>query len=313
MSLPRNERGLQREMTEDAPKSIGGGGSDVRWTIGSLIQWATDDFRARGIENPRLDAELIVAFALKTTRMQLIIDSKRPLEGAELAKLRDLVRRRRAREPVAYLRGEREFFGLPFRVTSSVLIPRPDTETLVTVGLARTAHLSLALRHLDLCTGSGCVAIAIARARPTAQVFATDISEDALVVARENAYRLGAYNVAFRAGDLFEPVRDLHPKLDLITANPPYIASAEIPSLQPEIKDFEPRVALDGGADGLDLVRRIVEGAPAHLARGGILAIEIGEGEASETRALFERSGFADIQTERDYGKIERVVSGKIA
>src|SRR5215510_13284460 len=138
-------------MTSDeaSPKSAGG---DPRWTIGSMIQWATDDFRARGIENPRLDAELIVAFALKTTRMQLIIDSKRPLEGAELAMLRDLVRRRRAREPVAYLRGEREFFGLPFRVSSSVLIPRPDTETLVTVGLVRTSHLSLSLRHLDLCT-----------------------------------------------------------------------------------------------------------------------------------------------------------------
>jgi release factor glutamine methyltransferase len=301
---------LQREMSgtdESAPKS-----TPASWTIGSMIQWATDDFRARGIENPRLDAELIVAFALKTTRMQLIIDSKRPLEGVELALLRDLVKRRRSREPVAYLRGEREFFGMVFRVNSSVLIPRPDTEALVSVGLTRTAHLSLALRHLDLCTGSGCVAIAIARTRPTAHVFATDISKDALVVARENAYRLGAYNVAFREGDLFEPVNDLHPKLDLITANPPYIASGEIGTLQPEIKDFEPRIALDGGVDGLDLVRKIIEGARAFLASDGILAIEIGAGEAEATRALFEEAGFGEIQTERDYGKIERVVSGKI-
>lgn len=279
------------------------------WTIGSLVKWATDDFRARGIENPRLDAEVLVAFALGIDRTRVIIESLRPLEPAELALLRDLVKRRRSREPIAYLRGEREFYGRTFLVDSRVLIPRPDTEALVEVALARTAHVSLSMRQLDLCTGSGCVAITMARQRPTASVLATDLSVDALAVARENAYRLGAYNVAFLESDLFASI-PAESRFDVITANPPYIASTEIESLMPDVRDFEPRMALDGGADGLDLVRRIVEKAPAFLDPGGVLAIEIGAGEAAATRELFEARGYRDVAVDRDYGKIERVVSG---
>lgn len=283
--------------------------SPKTWTIGSLVKWATDDFRAKGIENPRLDAELLVAHALRITRTQIIIDAMRPLDGPELAQLRELVKRRRSREPIAYLRGEREFHGLPFRVDPRVLIPRPDTETLVDVALERTRHLSMSLRLADLCTGSGCVAIAIARERPTAKVFATDVSEAALAVARENAARLGAYNVAFRAGDLFAALA-AGTRLDAVVANPPYIASAEIATLMPDVRDFEPRLALDGGEDGLALVRRIVDDAPTWLEPGGLLALEIGAGEAEATRALFAAAGFTSIATHRDYGRIERVVSG---
>jgi release factor glutamine methyltransferase len=278
------------------------------WTIGSLVKWATDDFRTRGIENPRLDAEVIVAFVLGIDRTRVIIESQRPLEAGELVKLRDLVKRRRSREPVAYLRGHREFYGRPFIVDPRVLIPRPDTEALVDVALARSAHVSLSMRQLDLCTGSGCVAITMARQRPTSRVLASDISAGALEVARENAYRLGAYNVAFVEGDLFAPVGKR--EFDVITANPPYIATGEIEGLMPDVRDFEPRGALDGGADGLDFVRRIVDEAPGWLAPGGVLAMEIGAGEADDTRALFEQRGYAEIQIDRDYGKIERVVSG---
>lgn len=278
------------------------------WTIGSLVKWATDDFRTRGIENPRLDAELLVAFALRIDRMRVILDAERPLEGAELAMLRDLVKRRRAHEPIAYLRGEREFYGLKFRVDKRVLVPRPDTETLVDVALARTSGISLSMRQLDLCTGSGCVAISMAHKRPTAKVFAVDVSRDALDVARENAFRLGTYNVAFYEGDLFAPVAGR--TFDVITANPPYIPSAEIETLQPDVRDFEPRLALDGGADGLDVVRRIVDEAPSYLVPGGVLALEIGAGEAPDTAALLEARGYRDIQTARDFGRIERVVSG---
>lgn len=281
------------------------------WTIGSLVRWATEDFRSRGIENPRLDAEVLVAYALGIDRTRVIIDAQRPLEPSELALLRDLVRRRRAREPVAYLRGEREFYGLRFRVDARVLIPRPDTEALVEVGLSRTAHVSLSMRQLDLCTGSGCVAIAMAKERPTAKVLASDLSEDALAVARDNAYRLGAYNVAFVESDLFERVgAPGETRFDVITANPPYIPHGDIPGLMADIRDFEPRLALDGGEDGLDLVRRIVEEAPAFLEERGVLAIEIGDGAAAATRELFERRGFREIVIARDYGKIERVVSG---
>lgn len=278
------------------------------WTIGSLVKWATDDFRARGIDNPRLDAELLVAHALGIDRMRVILDASRPLEGAELAKLRELVKRRRAHEPIAYLRGEREFYGLRFKVDSRVLIPRPDTETLVDVALARTSHVSLSMRMLDLCTGSGCVAIAVARQRPTAKIFASDLSEGAIAVARENAYRLGAYNVAFLSGDLFEPAGAA--RFDVVTANPPYIATGEIATLQADIREFEPRLALDGGPDGLAIVRRIVQAAPDHLAAGGVLALEIGAGEADATRALFEARGFRDVRADRDLARIERVVSG---
>ncbi len=287
-------------MTQAAP---------LEWTIGSLVKWATDDFRTRGIENPRLDAELIVAHVLGIDRTKVIIESMRPLEGAELAKLRELVKRRRAHEPIAYLRGTREFYGLAFKVDSRVLIPRPDTEALVETALVRSANVSLSMRLLDLCTGSGCVAIAMARQRPTSKVTATDISPEALSVARENAYRLGAYNVAFAQGDLFEALPP-STRFDVITANPPYIASAEIPELMADVRDFEPRLALDGGADGLDFVRRILDGAPDRLEKDGILAMEIGAGEAAATAALFEERGWRGIEIARDYAKIERVVSG---
>lgn len=279
------------------------------WTIGSLVKWATDDFRARGIENPRLDAEVLVAHALGIDRTRVIIESLRPLEPAELALLRDLVRRRRGHEPVAYLRGVREFYGLPFRVDRRVLIPRPDTEALVDVALARSSHLCLSMRLLDLCTGSGCVAITMARQRPTATVVATDLSPDALAVARENALRLGAYNVAFVQSDLFASIPP-ESRFDVITANPPYIATSEIDGLMPDVRDFEPRQALDGGPDGLDFIRRIVGGAPAFLDRGGVLTVEVGAGEAPAVRALFEAQGYTDVRVDRDYGRIERVVSG---
>lgn len=280
------------------------------WTIEALLRWASDDFRGRGIDRPRLDAEVLLAFALKTTRTQLVIDAKRPLEPTELARFRELVKRRRAREPVAYLLGVREFYGRPFRVDKRVLIPRPDTETLVDVALARSQRCAMSMRALDLCTGSGCVAITLARQRPTAYVHATDLSADALAVARENAYRLGAYTVSFTQGDLFAALPSRCGPFDVITANPPYIATGEVETLEPDIKSFEPRLALDGGADGLAFVRRIVDAAPVRLASGGTLAVEIAEGEAADAVKIFEARGFADIAVTRDYGRLERVVDG---
>jgi release factor glutamine methyltransferase len=290
------------------------------WTIEAVVRWATDDFRARGIENPRLDAEVLCSFALGISRIQLIVDGKRPLVPTELARLRDLVRRRRTHEPIAYLRGEREFYGRVFHVDKRVLVPRPDTEALVDVALARTSGVSMAMRALDLCTGSGCVAITLARQRPTAFVVGTDLSAEALAVARDNACRLGAYNVAFAQGDLFD--FDLGPafarrsaaarRFDVVTANPPYIPSAEIAGLMADVRDFEPRGALDGGADGLDFVRRIVAGARAVLVPGGALAVEVGAGQAEEVSALFAAAGYVDVTTARDIARIERVVHGEL-
>lgn len=289
------------------------------WTIEAVLRWTTDDLRARGVDSPRLDAELLLARALATSRIQLIVEAKRTLEPHELVRLRELVKRRRAREPIAYILGEREFYGRPFRVDRRVLIPRPDTEALVDVAIERTRPVSMSMRALDLCTGSGCVAITLARERPTSFVVATDTSEGALDVARENALRLGAYNVALGLGDLFAAVESrttsFKPpcRFDLVTANPPYVPARDIALLEPDVRDFEPHAALDGGDDGLATLRRVVANAPAHLvARGGVLAVEVGAGEASSVVALFERAGFGQVEVRRDYGRIERVVSGML-
>jgi release factor glutamine methyltransferase len=281
------------------------------WTVGSIVRWATEDFRARDIESPRLDAEVLVAHVLGLTRTQLIIQSDRHLEKAELAELRALIKRRRNREPVAYLRGFREFYGRPFQVNASVLIPRPDTETLVEVALRVSTRSSLCGRALELCTGSGAVAVSFERERPTWRVYATDISEAALAVARTNAHKLGASRVAFRNCDLFTGVEGFGvAAFDLILANPPYIPSAEIETLDEDVRKFEPRLALDGGADGLDYYRRIAIAAPRFLRAGAHLVLEVGAGEAPDVANLLQCAGFTDIQIDRDFARIERVVSG---
>ncbi len=279
------------------------------WTIEELLRWATDDFRARGIDSPRLDAELLLGRATGRTRIQLIIEAKHELEAPQLAAFRDLVKRRRAREPIAYILGSREFYGHAFRVDRRVLVPRPDTEALVETALLRTRHVSLAMRALDLCTGSGCVAISLALERPTSLGMATDLSDDALAVARDNALRLGAYRVAFGQGDLYAAVPPAC-RFDVVTANPPYIATGDLPAIMPDVRDFEPRLALLGGDDGLAIVKRVVAGARAVLVPHGVLAVEVGAGQAGATAALFEGAGYEDVEVKRDYARIERVVSG---
>lgn len=281
------------------------------WTIRRVVAWATDDLRSRGSSSPRLDVELLLGLVLKLDRVQLIVDADRPLSKDELAAYRALHRRRRAGEPVAYLRGVREFYGRNFRVDARVLVPRPETEILVETALRRTRAISLSARVLDLCTGSGCVAITLARERPTTRVVAVDLSEGALVVARENATRLGVtHQIALLRSDLYAAL-DPGARFDLITANPPYISELEIPSLPPDVRDFEPRLALAGGEDGLAVVRRVVLGARSFLAPGGVLALEVGAGQAPEVQALFEQGGFTAIERQRDYAGHERVVSGQ--
>ncbi len=281
------------------------------WTVRRVVEWAAGDLRSRGVTSPRLDAEVLLAHVLGVDRVRLIIDSALPLGQDELARYRGLHQRRRAGEPVAYLIGVREFYGRPFRVDARVLVPRPETELLVEVGLARTGACSLSARVLDLCTGSGCVAITLGRERPTTQVLGTDLSVDALRVAVDNALRLGASNVAFQRADLFEGIARPAGWFDLITANPPYIADGEEGALPVDVRGFEPRMALFAGSDGLDLVRRIVADAPARLAPGGVLAMEIGAGQAPAVRALFEAAGFEEVEAARDLARHDRVVSGR--
>jgi len=281
------------------------------WTVREVVTWTTDDLRKRGVDSARVDAELIVAHALGIDRIKLLISAERELSNDELESIKALVKRRRAFEPIAYLRGEREFYGRKMRVDARVLIPRPDTETLVDVALERLRGRDLFARVVDLCTGSGCVAITLKLERPTIAVDATDLSDGAIAVARDNAQRLGAvWNVRFACGDLFTPLGKNRAIYDLVVANPPYIATAEVPTLQPDIKDHEPRIALEGGASGLEIIDRIVDEAPRWLRPGGALAMEIGAGQAQGVRTIFERRGFEAVETKKDYGGVERVVSG---
>ena len=290
----------------------------VRWTVLEIVRWTTARFSQRGLASPRLDAEILAAHALGISRVQLYVQYDRPLEAAELAGMRELVKRRQAGESVAYIIGKKEFFGIELAVDARVLVPRPDTETLVDEALARLAAVvepPPTLRVADVGTGSGAVAIAIAKTglrgpaetRPALEVVASDISPDALAVARANAERCGAA-ITFIEGDLAAPLAAPAP-FDVIAANLPYIASADIDGLAPEVR-AEPRLALDGGADGLLLVRRLVAAAPALLRAGGALALEIGAGQAAATADLLAAAGFTDIRRRRDLGEIERVVSG---
>jgi release factor glutamine methyltransferase len=292
-------------MSAAESRSASGG----EWSIGRVLAWAASDFRGRGIESARLDAELLLSFVLGVDRIRLIIETDRPLLQNELSAYRELIKRRRGREPIAYILGKREFYGLDFRVNQAVLIPRPDSETLVEVALARTQERSMYGRALDLCTGSGCIAVAFKKQRPLWAVTATDLSPTAIEVARRNAERLGAiWGLRLLVGDLTAPLGQTE-RFDLITANPPYIPSAEVDQLDPGIRDFEPRMALDGGADGLDIVRRVVRQAAPLLERGGLLATEVAAGQASAVAELFASAGLEAIERRKDYQGHERVVS----
>jgi release factor glutamine methyltransferase len=280
------------------------------WTILEVLQWTTARFQERGLASPRLDAELLAAHAFGLSRVQLYTQFDRPLSAAELAAYRELVKRRQGGEPVAYLTGRKEFWSLDLAVDRRVLIPRPDTETAVEEALARLAERAAAgaVRVADVGTGSGAIALALAKARPEAAVFATDVDPEALAVARANAERLGLA-VTFLEGSLSEPLRGLE-RFDLIVANLPYVRTGELAGLPAEVRS-EPRRALDGGADGLDLVRALVAAAPAVLAPGGALVLEIGDGQAAATATLCRAAGLDDVRVRADLAGVERVVSGR--
>jgi release factor glutamine methyltransferase len=275
------------------------------WAVLDVLRWTTAHFEKHGLASARLDAELLAAHAFGMSRIELYAHFDRPLAAAELASYRDLVSRRLAGEPVAYLLGHKEFWSLDLLVDSRVLIPRPDSETLVEEALDRIAGPGG--RIADVGTGSGALALALAKARPEAQVFATDISPEALDVARANAERLGL-TVTFLQGDLARPLL-LAGRFDLIVANLPYIPSADIDGLAADVRS-EPRLALDGGADGLALVRRLVAGAPEVLQPGGCLALEVGAGQAGAVADLLREASLGGVGSRRDLAGIERVVSG---
>lgn len=252
-----------------------------------------------------LETRILLGAALGLSRVQLITQSERRLTAGEAARLQALLERRRSGEPIAYLTGQREFYGLEFQVTPDVLIPRPETELLVELAVER---LPRAGRLLDMGTGSGAIPVAVAHARQDAAVTATDISHAALAVARANALRHHA-RVHFLHGDWFDALSGA--QFDVIVSNPPYIAAHDAHLQQGDLR-FEPRHALTDHADGLSALRSIVAGAPGHLKPGGWLLTEHGYDQAAAVRALLAGRGYEDVQSWRDLAGIERVSGGRM-
>jgi len=287
------------------------------WTVRRLLEWTSSFFARKEVDAPRLAAELLLAHVLKYPRIKLYTDYERPLDEKDLKTFRDLVQRAGEHEPIGYLTGRAHFFNLEFEVTPAVLIPRPDTETLVenVLQFCRSAPGFEAPRVLDLCTGSGCIAAAVAHHLKNATVLATDISEAAVDVARRNVERLGlSGRVTVEHGDLFEPVAripDPQP-FDLVLANPPYIPTADIEKLDRNVRDYEPVGALDGGMDGLVVHRRIVADAPARMVPGGRIYLEIQFDHTDAVKQIVgSREELEDVRVLKDYGGNPRVVTAR--
>lgn len=286
--------------------------SDAAWTILKLLTWTSKYFASRDIENPRADAELLLAHSLGLRRIDLYVQYDKPLTREELARFREMVRRRARREPVAYITGEKEFWSLVMRVTPAVLIPRPETECLVEAALAFLPEDEGAdgRRILDLGTGSGAIILALAVQRPHDVFVAVDRSPSALAIARENAERHEiAPRVRFLKGDWFEPVSKGEPAFDLIVSNPPYIKREDLESLQPEIRQFEPVSALDGGPEGIDALSHIILTAPRYLQPSGCLLLEMGWDQRRLLEPVARQAGcYEEMTFLKDYSGYDRVL-----
>jgi release factor glutamine methyltransferase len=288
--------------------------SDTRWTILDLVNWTTGYFKSHDIDSPRLTVELFLAEMLGIERIDLYLRFDQPLSEDELSRFKKMIKRRLSREPVAYILGRRDFWESTFAVNPDVLIPRPETEFLVEAAMEEIPREAdrRPRRVLELGTGSGAIIVSLAAGRRGHLFFASDRSMAALRVARKNAAANGVGgSIHFFAGSWLSPL-SRGEDFDLILANPPYIPRLEIEKLVREIRGYEPSLALDGGEDGLGAVREILEAVPAHLAPGGRLLMEIGEGQDEEVKALvgsnprMELSGFV-----RDYAGIRRVMAAK--
>ena len=275
------------------------------WTTLKVLTWTTGYLTEKGVENARREAEWLLCEATGLDRMGLYLNFDKPLQDDELAAYRSMVARRGKREPLQHILGSQEFDGHEFIVSRDVLIPRYDTETLLeeAVRQAPTARTVL-----DIGTGSGCIAISLALRLPHAAITAVDLSPDALSIARRNAEQNNA-QIEFLLGSFFQPV--VGRRFDLIVSNPPYITHADLATLQPEVRDFEPRLALDGGPDGLDAYRVLAAEAPRHLEPNGWLLMEIGAGQDKDVAGLLADAGFDAIVTVPDSAGILRVVGGQ--
>ena len=278
-------------------------------TVSELLAKSIPWLKTKGVESAKVDTELLLAKTLGIKRLEVILQFERPVQPAEQDAFRELMKRRANGEPIAYIVGQRGFWKLDFAVGPGVLIPRPETELLVELALARAGQGSAHPRILDVGTGSGCIAISLAHELPDARVIAVDRSAAALEIARRNADALGPGRVEFRESDGLEGVRG--ETFDVIVSNPPYIPTADVATLMRDVRDFEPKLALDGGADGLDFVRRWSKAAAERLAPGGWCFFEIGVGQKQGATACFQEAGFSDVRVHDDLAGIPRVVSGR--
>ena len=275
------------------------------WTTLKVLTWTTGYLTEKGVENARREAEWLLCEATGLDRMGLYLNFDKPLQDDELSVYRSMVARRGKREPLQHILGSQEFDGREFIVTKDVLIPRYDTETLLEEAVRQTPQ---ARTVLDIGTGSGCIAISLAHRLPHAALTAVDLSPDALSIARRNAEQHSA-QIEFLLGSFFQPLAGR--RFDLIVSNPPYITHADLATLQPEVRDFEPHLALDGGPDGLDAYRVLAAEAPRYLEPNGWLLMEIGAGQAEDVAHLLADAGFDAIVSVPDSAGIMRVVGGQ--
>lgn len=276
------------------------------WTILKVLNWTKEFLLSKGVVNGRLEAEWLLCDVTGLDRVGLYLQYDKPLSEQELAKYRAMVARRGRREPLQHILRSQEVYGLDFVVSPDVLIPRHDTEVLIAEAISRCPE---AHSVLDIGTGSGCIAVALQKQLVNAHVVATDVSEGALVVARENAARHNV-KIEFLHGSLLEPVSGR--RFDLIVSNPPYIPTADISLLEPEVRDHDPHIALDGGCDGLTVYRKLIPAALEYLNSDGWLLVEVGIGQAQEVSQIFlQAGGYHAPITVLDSGRIERVVGAK--
>ncbi|RJO67835.1 MAG: peptide chain release factor N(5)-glutamine methyltransferase [Myxococcales bacterium] len=281
----------------------------------SLVKLTQSYFTGKGLASPRVDAEILLAHVLGCKRLDLYLRHDEPLLDEQVARFREFVRRRAAGEPVQHLTGEQEFYALTLQVGKGALIPRPETEILVETIFKTVAPEGdgRPWRVCELGTGTGAIAIALAKGWPKATVQAVDLSFDALETAKGNvAYHSLAERVKLLQGDLFEPVHDLGEAFDLVVSNPPYVSASELPDLDPEVRDYEPRLALDGGTDGLDVIRAIARQAPSYLKVGGWLFLEIGGSQGEAVQQLLQRAGvYEEVRILQDLAGRPRVAGAR--
>lgn len=283
-------------------------------TYRELYEYGKSRLSEAGIAEAGLDARLLLEYVCHADRNELILYADRERNSMEEQFYRMVIEKRASRIPLQHITGEQEFMGLSFQVNEHVLIPRQDTEILVEEAMR---HLGDGMRILDLCTGSGCILLSLLKYSNECEGVGIDISEEALKTARENAERLGL-DAVFLAGDLFGPLADFVSErtpdrlFDMVVSNPPYIETAVIDTLMPEVRDHEPFCALVGGADGLQFYRRILAEAPAHMRRGAVLLFEIGCGQGEAVARLMQEAGFVQVEVLQDYAGLDRVVCGSV-